>query len=58
MTRVAIVTGGGQGIGEGIVKQLVADGLQVAVADLNQKHAEAVAAEVGNGAKGYFVDVS
>jgi len=58
MTRVAIVTGGGQGIGEGIVKQLVSDGLQVAVADLNKEHAEAVAAEVGNGAKGYFVDVS
>lgn len=57
MTRVAIVTGGGQGIGAGIVKQLASDGLQVAVADLNKEHAEAVAAEVGNGSKGYFVDV-
>lgn len=58
MTRVAIVTGGGQGIGAGIVKQLVADGLQVAVADLNEEHAKQVAEEVGNGAQGYFVDVS
>lgn len=58
MTRVAIVTGGGQGIGAGIVKQLAADGLQVAVADLNEEHAKQVAEEVGNGAKGYFVDVS
>lgn len=58
MTRVAIVTGGGQGIGAGIVKQLAADGLQVAVADLNEEHAKQVAEEVSNGAQGYFVDVS
>lgn len=58
MTRIAIVTGGGQGIGEGIAKQLTADGLTVAVADLKQENAEKVAAEIGNGAKGYFVDVA
>lgn len=32
MARIAIVTGGGQGIGEGIAKQLATDGLTVAVA--------------------------
>ncbi|GAK47537.1 short-chain alcohol dehydrogenase [Secundilactobacillus oryzae JCM 18671] len=58
MARVAIVTGGGQGIGEGIAKQLAADGLTVAVADLNRVNAEKVAAELGGEAKGYFVDVS
>lgn len=58
MARIAIVTGGGQGIGAGIAKQLSADGLTVAVADLKQDNADKIAAEIGNGAKGYFVDVA
>ncbi|WP_268912362.1 acetoin reductase [Lentilactobacillus sp. SPB1-3] len=58
MAKVAIVTGGGQGIGEGIVRQLVKDGFTVGVADLNEDNAKKVAESVGNGSKGYFVDVS
>lgn len=58
MVKVAVVTGGGQGIGEGIVKQLASDGFTVAVADLNKDNATKVAEEVGNESKGYYVDIS
>lgn len=45
--RVAIVTGGGRGIGRGIVLVLASRGADVVVADLNVGDAERVAAEVG-----------
>lgn len=38
--RVAFVTGGGQGIGEAIVRRLFADGFHVAIADINVENAE------------------
>ena len=44
--KVAIVTGGGQGIGEGIVRCLADDGADVAVVDLNGDTAAKVADEV------------
>lgn len=58
MARIAIVTGAGQGIGEGIARQLSQDGLTVAVADMNEQNANKVAEDIGNNAKGYYVDVS
>ncbi len=44
--RVAIVTGGGQGIGEGIALKLAAEGSSVVVVDQNQATAEAVASRI------------
>jgi len=44
--KVAIVTGGAQGIGRGIVLCLAQEGADLAIADLKVEKAEAVAAEV------------
>ena len=44
--QVAIVTGGGQGIGRAIALRLAQDGLDVVIADLQEGRAEAVADEI------------
>ncbi|QII07838.1 SDR family oxidoreductase [Rhodococcoides fascians A25f] len=44
--RVALVTGGAQGIGEGISRRLAADGFRVAIADLNLEAAERTAQQI------------
>jgi NAD(P)-dependent dehydrogenase (short-subunit alcohol dehydrogenase family) len=59
--RVAVVTGGGSGIGRGIALTLGAEGMTVAVADIHASNAEAVAAEIasaGGRAFGIGVDVT
>jgi len=43
----AIVTGGASGFGEGIVRRFVAEGARVAIADLDQAKAQALADELG-----------
>ena len=43
---VAVVTGGGNGIGEAVVKHFVARGVKVAVVDLVQKNVDRVVADV------------
>jgi 3-hydroxybutyrate dehydrogenase len=58
--KVAIVTGAASGIGKEIAALFVREGARVAIADLNQKGADATAAELG-GAKraiGIGVDVT
>ncbi len=45
--KVALVTGGGQGIGQAIAERLHADGFKVAIADLNFETARKVAEELG-----------
>jgi NAD(P)-dependent dehydrogenase (short-subunit alcohol dehydrogenase family) len=44
---VALVTGGGRGIGAGIARELAAAGMQVAVTGRTAEQVEAVAAEIG-----------
>jgi len=45
--RVAIVTGGASGFGEGIVRRFVQEGARVAIADLNGEAAGRLAEELG-----------
>jgi sorbitol-6-phosphate 2-dehydrogenase len=45
--RVAIVTGGAQGLGEAICRRLASEGADVVVADLNVEGARAVASDIG-----------
>ncbi|WP_040795741.1 MULTISPECIES: SDR family NAD(P)-dependent oxidoreductase [Nocardia] len=59
--RVALVTGGAQGIGEGISRKLAAVGFRVAVADLNLEAAQQTAKEIeaaGGAAVAISVDVT
>ena len=46
MSKVAIVTGAGQGIGFAIAKRLVQDGFKVGVLDYNAETAEKAVAEL------------
>jgi NAD(P)-dependent dehydrogenase (short-subunit alcohol dehydrogenase family) len=55
--RVAVVTGGGEGIGRGIAHALAAAGARVAVADIDLAAAKRVADELP-GAQAFKVDVS
>ncbi|MGP2441536.1 SDR family oxidoreductase [Streptomyces sp. JW3] len=46
--KVVVVTGAGQGIGEGYAKALSAEGAQVVVAELNEEQGQRVAKEIGD----------
>ena len=54
---VALVTGGGSGIGQAIARRLAADGYNVLVNDFQLEAAQAVAAEIGGVAAGGDVSV-
>jgi 3-oxoacyl-[acyl-carrier protein] reductase len=56
--KVALVTGGGSGFGEGICAKFVAEGAKVLVVDLNGEGAERVAKSLGNAASAFRADVS
>ena len=54
-SKVAIVTGGGQGFGEGIAKRFAEEGCKVIVNDINVEGGERVAREIGDaGGKAAF----
>jgi 3-hydroxybutyrate dehydrogenase len=57
--KVAIVTGAASGIGKDLATLFAREGAKVVIADLNQKGADAVAAELGGAkrAMGIAVDV-
>jgi len=56
--KAAIVTGGASGFGEGIARRFVAEGARVAIADVNEVAAQALAAELGGSAIAIRADVS
>src|SRR3954453_19593004 len=56
--KVAVVTGGARGIGQAISKALAAEGVRVAIGDLDASAAEAAALELANGSFGAHLDVT
>jgi 3-oxoacyl-[acyl-carrier protein] reductase len=56
--KVAIVTGGGFGFGEGIARLFAAEGAKVLVADIDGARAERVAGEIGSAARASTADVA
>jgi 3-oxoacyl-[acyl-carrier protein] reductase len=56
--KVAIVTGGGSGFGEGIASKFVAEGARVLIADRDAAGGERVAKALGAQARSLCVDVS
>ena len=55
--KVAVVTGGAQGIGAAIVRGFAAEGAQVVIADMAIDKAEALASELGDKATAVQLDV-
>jgi NAD(P)-dependent dehydrogenase (short-subunit alcohol dehydrogenase family) len=56
--KVAIVTGGASGLGEGLVRRFCAEGAKVLIGDIDSDGGKALAAEIGAGAEFVEADVS
>ena len=56
--KVAVVTGGASGFGEGVARKFVAEGAKVVIADRDGAGAERAAAALGAGAAGVRADVT
>jgi NAD(P)-dependent dehydrogenase (short-subunit alcohol dehydrogenase family) len=56
--KVAVVTGGGRGIGKALALALTSEGCRVAIGDVDSVAAAAAAGELGNGTVGLHVDVT
>ena len=56
--KIAIVTGAASGFGAGIARKFIAEGAQVMLADLNGAGVQTLAAELGDTAASYQLDVA
>lgn len=56
--KIAVITGGSQGIGEACVRRFVEHGAQVVIADIQDDPGQALAEELGNAATYRHTDVS
>jgi NAD(P)-dependent dehydrogenase (short-subunit alcohol dehydrogenase family) len=56
--RVAVITGGADGIGKALGAGLAAAGMKVALLDIREEAAKEAAAEIGGAARGYACDVT
>jgi 3-oxoacyl-[acyl-carrier protein] reductase len=56
--RVALVTGGGSGIGRAVALRFAAEGARVVVNDIHRETAERTAGEIGGGARAVAADVA
>jgi 3alpha(or 20beta)-hydroxysteroid dehydrogenase len=56
--KVALVTGGARGIGEGIVRRFVAEGARVMITDVLDSEGAALAAELGEATSFHHLDVT
>jgi NAD(P)-dependent dehydrogenase (short-subunit alcohol dehydrogenase family) len=56
--KVALVTGGGQGIGKGIAQRLLNDGMKVVIADLDKEAVAETSEELGLSGAAFEIDVA